>query len=59
MSTTVSPVTIRRRAWHTDVFDGQVLVIFALFSMVLIGGLALSIDTGYLMAERRQAACRR
>jgi Flp pilus assembly protein TadG len=34
---------------------GQVLVIFALFSMLLVGGLALSIDTGYLMAQRRGA----
>ena len=34
--------------------DGQVLIIFAIFSMVLIGILALSIDAGYLMAERRQ-----
>lgn len=34
--------------------DGQVLIIFAIFSMVLIGVLALSIDAGYLMAQRRQ-----
>ena len=31
------------------------LIIFALFSVVLIGALALSIDAGYLMSERRQA----
>jgi hypothetical protein len=31
-----------------------VLIIFALFSMVLVGALAIAIDTGYLMAERRQ-----
>jgi Flp pilus assembly protein TadG len=33
---------------------GQALIIFALFSLVLIGGLALSVDAGYLMSERRQ-----
>jgi Flp pilus assembly protein TadG len=45
---------LRRRAWRTQCADGQVLVIFALLSMVLIGAVALSIDAGYLMAERRQ-----
>ena len=35
--------------------SGQVLIIFALFSVVLIGALALSIDAGYLMSERRQS----
>lgn len=34
---------------------GQALVIFALFLFVLVGFLALSIDAGYIMAERRQA----
>jgi hypothetical protein len=34
--------------------SGQVLVIFALLSVVIIGAVALSIDAGYLLAERRQ-----
>ncbi len=51
-----SPPTPRRRlAWSSQRADGQVLIIFALFSVVLIGALALSIDAGYLMSERRQA----
>jgi hypothetical protein len=33
---------------------GQVMIIFALASLVLVGFIALSIDTGFLMAERRQ-----
>jgi hypothetical protein len=32
-----------------------VLIIFALFMFVLVGALALSVDTGLLMAERRQS----
>lgn len=34
--------------------DAQAMVIFALFSLVLIGAMALSIDAGFLIAERRQ-----
>lgn len=40
------------RAWRAD--SGQVLIIFAVASLVLVGFVALSIDTGFLMAERRQ-----
>src|SRR5688500_1563150 len=32
---------------------GQVLIIFAMASFVLIGFVALAVDTGFLMAERR------
>ncbi len=42
-------VSARRRA------SGQVMIIFALASLVLVGFVALSVDTGFLMAERRQA----
>lgn len=35
--------------------DGQTLILFALCSFVLIGALALALDVGYLLAERRQA----
>jgi Tfp pilus assembly protein PilX len=35
--------------------SGQVLIIFALSLMVIIGMLGLSIDSGYLMAQRRNA----
>ncbi|HYI14484.1 MAG TPA: pilus assembly protein TadG-related protein [Thermomicrobiales bacterium] len=34
--------------------SGQVMIIFALASLVLVGVVALSVDTGFLMAERRQ-----
>ncbi|RIK43475.1 MAG: hypothetical protein DCC58_09530, partial [Chloroflexi bacterium] len=34
--------------------EGQALIIFALFSLVLVGSMALSVDAGYIMAERRQ-----
>ncbi len=34
---------------------GQVLIIFALASLALIGFVALSVDAGFLLAERRQA----
>ncbi|HEX5166846.1 MAG TPA: pilus assembly protein TadG-related protein [Thermomicrobiales bacterium] len=34
--------------------QGQVMILFALASLVLIGFVALSIDTGFLMSERRQ-----
>jgi Flp pilus assembly protein TadG len=34
--------------------EGQALVIFALVSLVLVGMMALSIDAGLLIAERRQ-----
>ena len=33
---------------------GQVMIIFALATVVLVGMLALSVDVGFLMAERRQ-----
>src|SRR5690349_16081381 len=33
---------------------GQVMVMFALFIFVLLGFVALSIDGGYIIAERRQ-----
>ena len=35
--------------------DGQVLVLFALASLVLVGAMALAIDVGYLLSERREA----
>lgn len=34
--------------------EGQVLVLFALFSFVLVGALALALVVGYLMSERRE-----
>ncbi len=34
--------------------QGQVMIIFALASLALIGFVALSVDAGFLMAERRQ-----
>jgi Flp pilus assembly protein TadG len=53
-ASSTAPTPLRRLAWLSDACDGQVLIIFALFSLVLIGALALSIDAGYLMSERRQ-----
>jgi hypothetical protein len=35
--------------------EGQVIILFALFSVVLIGFLALAIDVGYLYSQRREA----
>ncbi len=35
--------------------EGQVLVLFALMAFVFVGVLALSLDVGFLMAERRAA----
>lgn len=35
--------------------DGQVIVLFALFGFVLMGSLALALDVGYLLGERREA----
>jgi hypothetical protein len=43
-----------RTHWSRGALPGQVLIIFALASLVLVGGLAISIDAGFLMAERRQ-----
>lgn len=43
-----------RTSWRRQPMQGQALVIFALCSLVLIGVLALSVDAGFLMAERRQ-----
>ncbi|MEZ4571212.1 MAG: pilus assembly protein TadG-related protein, partial [Thermomicrobiales bacterium] len=34
--------------------EGQALVLFALFSFVLVGALALALDVGYLLTERRE-----
>ena len=50
----------QRRRPHTTVTrhqhgDGQVMIIFAMAALVLVGFVALSVDTGFLMAERRQA----
>ena len=44
----------RRCALRHAAHEGQVLVIFAFFALVLVGFVALSIDAGFLMAERRQ-----
>lgn len=46
-----------RAAWRRPEpeAEGQALIIFALFSLVLIGMMALSVDAGFLLAERRQA----
>lgn len=41
-----------RDSRHAD--PGQVLIIFAIASLVLVGFVALSIDAGFLMAEKRQ-----
>lgn len=35
--------------------EGQVLVLFALLGFALIGSLALALDVGYLLSERREA----
>ena len=34
--------------------SGQVMIIFAMAALVLVGFVALSVDTGFLMAEKRQ-----
>lgn len=34
--------------------DGQIMVLFALFALVLVGVLALAVDVGYLLTERRE-----
>jgi hypothetical protein len=47
--------SLTRRVHARQAVDGQVLVIFALFSIVLLGALSLSVDAGYLMAQRRGA----
>ena len=39
---------------RSDRLPGQVVVLFALFSVVLIGFLALAVDAGYLMSKRRE-----
>src|SRR5438874_11711608 len=41
-------------AWRRERCDGQAMVIFALFSLVLVGAMAMAVDAGFLMAERRQ-----
>jgi hypothetical protein len=35
--------------------EGQIIVLFALFAVVLVGFLALAVDVGYLYSERRAA----
>jgi len=35
--------------------EGQTLVMFALFGFVLVGVMALALDVGYLLSERREA----
>jgi Tfp pilus assembly protein PilX len=49
------PLTRARFARARSHHPGQVLVIFALSIVVIIGMLALSIDSGYLMSQRRSA----
>ena len=51
---TDTTIAIPRGAMHRAM-DAQVMVIFALASLVLVGCMALSVDAGFLMAERRQA----
>ena len=34
--------------------SGQVMIIFAMAALVLVGFVALAVDTGFLMAEKRQ-----
>lgn len=34
--------------------NGQVMILFAVATLVLIGAIALAVDVGYLLAERRQ-----
>lgn len=46
--------TTSRMALRGSALDGQALIIFALVSLVLVGAVAISIDAGFLMAERRQ-----
>lgn len=36
------------------VHEGQVMILFAVASLVLIGAVALAVDVGFLLAERRQ-----
>ncbi len=36
------------------IHEGQVMILFAVASLVLIGAVALAVDVGYLLAERRQ-----
>ena len=49
------PAERKRLGWRAAPLEGQAIVIFALFSLVLIGMLALSVDAGFLLSERRQA----
>src|SRR5437868_694256 len=46
--------TLDQYRWARARVDAQALIIFALFSLVLIGVLAMSVDAGFLLAERRQ-----
>ncbi|CAN5562808.1 hypothetical protein BH23CHL2_BH23CHL2_25280 [soil metagenome] len=47
------PDLSRFRNWRND--EGQVLVLFALFAFVLVGVMALALDVGFLLSERRNA----
>jgi len=49
-------VVIVRHSFHrkADQPNGQVLILFALASLVLTGFLALAVDVGYLLSERRE-----
>lgn len=53
MHDATTTTTVRRRAMRHAV-EAQAMVIFALCSLVLVGFLALAVDAGYLMSERRQ-----
>jgi Flp pilus assembly protein TadG len=50
--TDTTPSFWRRSARHT--LEGQVVVIFAIASLALVAAVALAVDAGYLMSERRQ-----
>lgn len=49
------PLVSLSRKRRSTASDGQVVIILAIAMFALIGFVALSIDTGFLMAERRQA----
>lgn len=43
----------KRKLFRND--EGQVMVLFALCGFVIVGALALALDVGYLLSERREA----
>jgi hypothetical protein len=43
-----------RRRWSSGRESGQVLILFALFSVVLVGAMALAADAGFLLVKRRE-----